>query len=80
MVLKSDEGGEEVVDLLLRSKTSSMEKKTKEGGRLAGTRQRRESHRLDVADPHQGNGEEAEGGTPPTRWQLTTSPPMVTQR
>jgi hypothetical protein len=27
MVLKSNEGGEEVVDLLLRSKTSSMEKK-----------------------------------------------------
>jgi hypothetical protein len=62
MVLKSNKGGEEVVDLLLRSKTSSTDKKTKEEERFAGSRQQRESRRLDAADPHQGNGEEAEGG------------------
>jgi hypothetical protein len=62
MVLKSNEGGEEVVDLLLRSKISSTEKKMKEEERLAGARQQRESRHLDAADPHQGNGEEAEKG------------------
>jgi hypothetical protein len=62
MVLKSNEGGEEVVDLLLRSKISSTEKKMKEEERLAGARQQRESRHLDAADPHQGNGEEVEEG------------------
>jgi hypothetical protein len=63
MVLKSNEGGEEVVNLLLRSKISSADKKTKEEERLAGARQQMESRRLDAADPHQGNGEEAGGDT-----------------
>jgi hypothetical protein len=62
MVLKSNEGGEEVVDLLLRSKISSTENNMKEEERLAGARQQRESRRLDAADPHQGNREEAEEG------------------
>jgi hypothetical protein len=39
MVLKSNEGGEEVVDLLLRSKIISTDKKTKEEEHLVGARQ-----------------------------------------
>jgi hypothetical protein len=34
----------------------------KEEERLARARHKRESRRLDAADPHQGNGEEAEEG------------------
>jgi hypothetical protein len=75
MVLKSNEGGEEVVDLLLRSKISSTRKKMKEEERLTGARQQRESRRLDAADPHKGNGEKAEEGNTtdaPTADDLTS--------